>query len=354
MQITSVEVIPVELQRAHPLRMAGLPPLQRVTAIFVRLNTRSGRTAWGCTVAGMDSTGDDPALVLRACQHCAALLPDLHPTNIAYTLTELSQRVHPPDAALCAFDLALHDLLGQAADMPVYRLLGGYRDRIATSVTLSLGGLEETVEAAQRYAARGFRMFKVKGGEDPAEDVRRVRALRGVLPNHTLRLDADGGYSVQDALDVARALAGVLETLEQPVAAADLPGLREVTAAAPLPVLADQSLRGPASALELAAGRIASGLSIKLAACGGLRRGQQIDTIARAAHLGTMVSCYIEPALLTGAGLALALSSPNVRYGDLDGSFDLLDDPSVASFRVEDGQLVAGEAVGLGYHVNLG
>jgi L-alanine-DL-glutamate epimerase-like enolase superfamily enzyme len=200
----------------------------------------------------------------------------------------------------------------------------------------------------------GFRMLKIKGGLDPEEDVRRVQAIHGVLPNHILRLDADGGYTIQEALDVARALENVLEMLEQPTSPDDLHGLRQLKEASPVPVLADQSVRGPDSALELAANRIADGLSIKLATCGGLNRARQIDTIARAANMATMIGCFVEPALLIAAGLSLALSSPNVRYVDLDGHLDLVNDPSRAGFLLEDGWLIATEVSGLGYTVELG
>jgi L-alanine-DL-glutamate epimerase-like enolase superfamily enzyme len=60
-----------------------------------------------------------------------------------------------------------------------------------------------------------------------------------------------------------------------------------------------------------------------------------------------------EPALLIAAGLALALSSPNVRYGDLDGHFDLENDPSVPGFQFKDGWLIATETPGLGCTVDL-
>ncbi len=354
MQITKVEVTPVRLGLKQPVRMAGLPEIREVTAVFVRMETRQGQSAWGCAIAHPDLTGEKPEEAVRACQACASLVPDLHPVNIEYSLAELARRVPGSGAAMCAFDLAFHDLLSLAAGMPLYRILGGFRNRIQTSVTVPICPLEESVEIAAARAALGFRVLKVKGGLDPEEDVRRVQGIHRALPDLTLRLDADGGYTVQQALDVARALQDCLEMLEQPTPAADLEGLRQVTELSPVPVLADQSLSGPASALQIAAGRCASGLSIKLATCGGLRCARQIDAIARAAHLATMVSCFIEPAMLVAAGLSLALSSPNVRYGDLDGHLDLLNDPSRAGFRLQDGWLIAAEAPGLGYTVELG
>jgi L-alanine-DL-glutamate epimerase-like enolase superfamily enzyme len=354
MQITKAEVIPMELPVRRPVQMAGLPEIRRIRAVFVRIETRHGQTAWGCTVAHPALTGEQPTDVLHKCQEYAHIVPDLHPTNLEYSLTELENlggRISP--GALCAFDLAFHDLLCLAADMPLYRILGGYRNRIQTSVTVPLSPLDESVAVACERASLGFQILKIKGGLDPELDVQRVKAIHRALPQHRLRLDADGGYTPQAALDVARAVQDQLEMLEQPTPAGDLAALRQVTRLSPVPVLADQSLGGPASAFELATAHAANGLSLKLASCGGLRCARQIDSIARVARLATMVSCFIEPAMLIAAGLSFALSSPNVQYGDLDGHLDLLNDPSRACFRLEEGWLVVTDVPGLGYSVDL-
>jgi L-Ala-D/L-Glu epimerase / N-acetyl-D-glutamate racemase len=350
MQITKAEVTPVEINLRQPVRMAGVAEFSHVLAVFVRLVTRQGKSAWGCCVAH----SDPPDAVLHACQEGAALVPDLHPTNIEFSLGELSRLTNRAPAALCAFDLAFHDLLGIATGMPLYRLLGGYRNRIQTSATISIAPVQESVEAATQRARVGFRILKVKGGMDPEEDVLRVQAIHRALPELTLRLDADGGYSVQEALDVGRALTGQIEMLEQPTRKEDLEGLRLVTRQSPVPVLADQSAAGPASVLELATRHSCDGVSVKIGACGGLSCARQVDAIARAAHMTTMVSCLIEPALLISAGLSFALSSPNVAYGDLDGYLDMLNDPSAPGFELEDGWLTTSEQPGLGCQVKLG
>jgi L-alanine-DL-glutamate epimerase-like enolase superfamily enzyme len=353
MQIKKAEVYPINLKLRQPIQMAGFPQIEQITAIFVQLQTVSGQSAWGCTVAHKELTGDLPQDAIRACRDAATLVPDLHPTNLEYSLEELAPHLRHTPSAMCAFDLAFHDLLGLAAGMPLYRLLGGYRNRIQTSVTIPIASLEESVEMARYRAQSGFRMLKIKGGLDADEDVQRVVAIHRVLPNHTLRLDPDGGYSVQEAIDVARALDGVIEMLEQPISPGDIAGLREIKKASPLPILADQSAGSPASALDLATHRVVDGVSIKIAACGGLRCAAQVNAIARAAHLVAMVSCLIEPALLIAAGLSFALCSSNVRYGDLDGHLDLIDDPTLPGFRLEDGWLIASEVPGLGCTVNL-
>ncbi len=353
MQIAKVKVTPVELNLRVPYRTAYHPAIDRVTAVFVRVETRQGRTAWGCAAFDESLTGETLEDVLRACHSCADRARDLNPLNTEYALEELARYTEGVPSALCAFDLAFHDLLGLAAGMPLHRLLGGYRGRIQTSVTISIAPLKESVELARDRARQGFRMLKIKGGLDPQEDVRRVQAIHKALPHFTLRLDADQAYTIQQALEVARTLEEELEMLEQPTPSDDLDALREITQHSPVPILADESVLGPASALEIASRKAADGMSVKLATCGGLRCARQVDTIARAARMSTMVSCVNEPALLTAAGLSFALSSPNVHYGDLDGYFDLTNDPTVYGFRLEEGWLIATDVPGLGCTVDL-
>jgi L-alanine-DL-glutamate epimerase-like enolase superfamily enzyme len=353
MQIHRVEVIPMELAIQPPHLTRHGDSVGQVSAVFVRVETLQGDVAWGCAAVDSTTTGELLADVVAACEACADRARDLNPLNTQFALAQLAPIAEGTPSALCAFDIAFHDLLGLAARQPLHRLLGGYRDRIQTSITIGVASVKDTVELAQHRARQGFRILKLKGGVDPQEDVRRVNALRAALPHLTLRLDADQGYSVKEALDVARSLQGMLEMLEQPTPAADLDALRQVTERSPVPILADESVGEPASALQIAAARCADGLSIKMVTCGGFGCARQIDAIARAARLATMVGCVREPALLISAGLAFALSSPNVRYGDLDGHFDLVNDPTVPGFRCQEGSLIAGDVPGLGCTVQM-
>jgi L-alanine-DL-glutamate epimerase-like enolase superfamily enzyme len=353
MQIVRAVVVPVELKLKQPIRMADLGEINSVMAFFIRLETVMGITAWGAGIAHSQLTGESPQHALHACNRCADRAKDLHPTNIEYSLSELEPLSHNSPAARSAFDMAFHDLLGLAADMPLYRLLGGYRSRIQTSVTVPISPVAESVEIACRRSSLGYRMLKIKGGIDPGEDVQRIHAIHRALPNHVLRLDADGGYDVRAALEVAHALKDELEMIEQPTPPDDLTALCEVTRNSPVPILADQSVRGLDTALQLAARQAVNGMSVKIVNCGGVRCARQIDAIARAAKMATMVGCLIEPALSIAAGLHFALSSPNVRYGDLDGNLELERDPTIPSFTLEESWLTASEVPELDCQVDL-
>lgn len=351
MQISHIEVTPISLGIKVPIRTFDYYTNAReeIHAVIIRIETRQGFTAWGCAAFDSHITGENLEDVKKACQQCADRARDLNPLNIEYALAQLQPLSVDSPSTMCAFDMAFHDLLALAAGIPLYRLLGGFRDRIQTSITIGVGSVAETVSMAADRVGNGFRILKIKGGCDAQLDVDRIRAVASALPGIRLRLDADGGYTVDQSLHVARALAGKIEMLEQPTPASDgLDALRTITEQSPIPILADQSVVGPSSALQLATRHCADGISIKLAACGGIKRAQRMNAIARAAHLTTMVGCIHSPALLIAAELALALSSPAIKYGDLDGHFDLIDDPTQAGFAFKDGWLIATDVPGLG------
>ena len=139
MQIIKADVTPVELHLNQPVRMAGYPEINHVNTVFVRLQTQEGRDAWGCAVISPDLTDKEIDAVLSACQQGADLAPDLNPINLEHSLARLTYEIDEVPAALCAFDLAFHDLLGVVAGIPLHRILGGYRNKIMTSATVYLG-----------------------------------------------------------------------------------------------------------------------------------------------------------------------------------------------------------------------
>jgi L-alanine-DL-glutamate epimerase-like enolase superfamily enzyme len=184
MQISHIEVTPAQLKLHTSFRSAAhREPVTQIEAVFIRAETvRDYGDAWGCTV--LDPSGKITLeQVVRACQDCAAKLRDLNPLNTQYAMAELSGLMHGLSAVRCAFDILLYDLLGLWSGLPLYRLLGGYRDRIQTSITLGLDDVPATVQMAQRRALDGFRILKLKGGIDPELDVRRVRAVRRARQN---------------------------------------------------------------------------------------------------------------------------------------------------------------------------
>ncbi|HEY4224706.1 MAG TPA: o-succinylbenzoate synthase [Pseudolysinimonas sp.] len=189
------------------------------------------------------------------------------------------------------------------------------RDRIPVNATLPAVPADEVEGVLARYA--GTRTVKVKvaePGQGLADDVARVSAARAFLgPEGRLRVDANGGWNVDEAEHAAHALAGFdLEYLEQPCATVDeLVELRGRLHDWQLPIAADESVRKADDPLAVARAGAADILVIKAQPLGGIRRA--LDIVA-AAGLPVVVSSALDTSVGISMGAALAASIPELNY----------------------------------------
>jgi len=349
-RITCVEAWREDLPLRAPYRIA-YETIDRCEVVFVRLLTDGRATGLGAGTPDPALTRETAAETLAAVEDVARpLLEGEDPLRPGLHLERFREPLSGRPAARAALDLALHDLLGRAAGLPLWRLLGGYRSAMPTSVTIGIVPADETVERARELVGRGFRCLKLKGGDDPEADADRMRRVREAVGGEIeLRFDANQGYTVEGALLFVERVRDVgIELLEQPTPAGEPDLLGRVTRAVHLPVMADESLLGLREAFRLARGEMADMINIKLQKIGGLAEALRINAVARAAGLETMVGCLDEPALGIAAGLAFGLASPNVAYADLDGHLDLAEDPTAGAVVLEDGLLRPTELPGLG------
>jgi len=354
MKITRVVAWPIEMALAEPYTIA-YETIASATNVLLRIETNAGYAGCGCAAPDLQVTGETPVTVLDALRDIAepALLGE-DPLRTGMLLERLRATLRPQPSAFAAVDMALHDLLGRVCGLPLWRLLGGYRDRIETSVTIGILSLEETVQHARVWSGRGFRCLKLKGGRDVELDVARVLAVREALGKHAeLRFDANQGYTVEQAQRfVAETRPAAVAVFEQPTPKGQPSLLGEVAQSVPIPVMADESLMGLRDAFVLAREDLADMVNVKLMKVGGLAEALQVNAVARAAGLEVMVGCMDEAELSIAAGLAFALARPNVIYADLDGHLDLRDDPTRGGLNLRDGFLHPSEQPGLGIEVH--
>ncbi len=345
MRITRVEAWPVSLRLSEPYTIA-YETVEATTNVFVRLHTDTPHVGLGCAAPDVPVTGEMPGDVLAALESSASLLVGEDPTRYALVLGRVRQAIGFRPSTLAALDMALFDLLGKLAGLPLWKLLGGARDSILTSITIGILDEQATVAEARRWLAWGFRSLKLKGGLDVEGDLSRIaKVLEAVGPEVELSFDANQGYSGEDALTFVRRC-GRLAYIEQPTARDAPVLLAEVQQHSAIPIMADESVTTPEQALALAgAVRL---FNVKLQKVGGIQAALALDGIAAGAGVGLMVGCLDECALAIAAGLHFALGRPGVRFADLDSHLSLLDDPTAGVVTVRDGRLVPNDLPGLG------
>lgn len=351
MQITEISTWPVSLKLRTPYTIA-YETVTECTNILLTISTSTGIRGHGCAAPDLQVTGETPDAVLR--QLNERVIPELlrrDPLRPAQLMERLTAQVPHSPSLRAAVDMALYDILGKACGFPVWKILGGYRDRIKTSITIGILSCDETVREAEERIAQGFRCLKLKGGRDVEMDIERVMHVREKVGGSIeLRFDANQGYSVSEALRFVEGTRRArLELIEQPTPKGESDVLGRVTASAPIPIMADESLMTLRDAFRLARRDLVDMVNVKLMKVGGIDVALQINAVSRAAGLEVMVGCMDECALSIAAGLHFALARPNVMYADLDGHLDLLDDPTAGCVQLKGGTLFPSEKPGLGF-----
>ena len=226
-------------------------------------------------------------------------------------------------AARCAIDLAAHDLLGKARGVPVAALLGGQRATVPVNAAIGAEAPELAAAAAHAAVAGGIGCIKVKVAAGTlAEDEARVAAVReAVGPGVALRLDANGGWTLDAAVSaIGRLERYSLELIEQPVAIDDMVGMAGVRRAVATPIAADEAVRDLASARRLVEAGACDLLVVKPMVVGGLGAGRAILELAAKAGLGAFVTTTVDFGVgIAGAHPACGLATASFLAEDFTG-----------------------------------
>ena len=226
--------------------------LATVTAKNVFLRLDDGRhVGWGAACVN-NVTGESAAQIVQSLDAIVAAAAAHGASEPEELLPALAARfADSAPAALTAFDSALYDLASRRAGLPLCQYLARQfgttaRAAAATDNTIGIEPLDTTLALARQYVSAGFRIIKLKIGEDYETDMERVRQLRACVgPDIGILADANQGYSVAQAVVCTRVLRECNYLyLEQPVARGDLTALGEVTRQAAVPIFADEAAKG--------------------------------------------------------------------------------------------------------------
>ncbi len=252
--------------------------------------------------------------------------------------------------AQAAIDIALHDAFGKFLGIPVVEFYGRHHRKMLTSVTIGIKDVKETIEEANDYYNKGFKVLKVKTGLNNEIDAERIIKLRERFGNHfIIRVDANTGYDInQLKLFLEKTRNKNVELIEQPLKPSIDVDLKELPDDIRKILAADESLKNAKSALKLSQQNLYGIFNIKLMKCGGMAGAHEIATIAKSADIDLFWGCNDESIVSITAALHAAFSCPHTKYLDLDGSLDLAEDVVSGGFTIEDGYMFPNDKPGFG------
>lgn len=354
MKITGLDVWSVTMRLSEPYTIA-YESVDTATNIFIRIKTEGGVVGYGCAAPDEEVTGETPRSAFDFIDSAVRFhLLGKDPLNFRRILEEIGRTTPPAPSCVAAVDMALLDIIGKVSGLPLFQLLGGMKDRIATSATIGILPTDETVLRAGHWVSQGFSSLKIKGGIDPQQDIERIIKVRETVGEAIdLSLDANQGYTPEQAMRFIRETKKARPSfLEQPTPRGDLELMGYVSSLADVPIMADESLLTAADAAEIARHAIADMFNIKIMKVGGIVASMEIGAIARAFGIGVMAGCTDEAALGIAAGLHFALATSAVVRADLDGHLPLMGDPSSGAVILEGGWLYPTGRPGLGFDLD--
>lgn len=314
----------IYLKKRFPLRISrGVRDGQHNLFVSVQDGDHIG---WGETSPG-ESEGAATAEEAQSQLQNFLANHSLEANSIFETYDEaLANGVSP--CALAALDMALWDLKAKKAQMPLYELLGFQKPNKPTSITLGIMTPEEAKERLPLILEQdGIRTLKVKLGNP--EGIEADKAMYNeVLEYHkgypiSIRVDANGGWNVNDAKHMMRWLAEHhCEYVEQPLKEGEEAHLPELYQNRPLLIFVDESCRFATDIPKWA--HAVDGVNMKLMKCGGITGALRIIATAHAFGLKTMIGCMGETSISIAAGAAVSGALDHI---DLDSHLNLNPDP---------------------------
>jgi muconate cycloisomerase len=317
--IRRVDAIPVALPLKKPMAMAGVT-ISRAFNILVRIEAADGTVGWGEAASAPTMTGDTlDGLVAAVRDHLGPRLIGEDAWMHGAIRRKLKHALYGNPGAHSAIEMALLDLAGRAAGLPLVDLIGG-AERSAVAPMWLLGNPTPEQDIAEVHAKRaeGFGFFKLKIGTKPVEaEITSTLRLRETFgPAMPLCADANCGLGFAEA---RRYLEGTRDAglmfVEQPLAHDDLGALARLTGLSSTPIGADEGIHSLAD-IEAHERCGAGGVSLKLIKLGGLSAA--VEAAQRCERLGLAVNIaakIAESSIASAAAIHLACAAPTVDWG---------------------------------------
>jgi muconate cycloisomerase len=354
--IRRVDAVPVALPLKKPMKMAGVT-ITHAENLIVRIEAAGGLVGWGEAASAPTMTGDTlGGLVAAVRDHLAPLLIGQDGWTRPALTSALQRVLIGNTGAHSAVEMALLDLTGRDAGLPLIDLVGGAARRAVAPMWL-LGNAtpEQDIEEARAKTRAGFRFFKLKiATKKLAEEIAGTLALREALGSDVpLCADANGGLLLEDARAyVQHTRAAGLLFLEQPLDPHDLEALSELTRVSPIPIGADEGIHSLADIAAQAQCGV-RGLSLKLIKLGGMSAALEAAGLCARFGLSLNIAAKIaESSIASAAAVHLACAAPSVDWGVSLTHFYLAADLVREPLPLRDGSVALPAGPGLGIDVD--
>ena len=355
MKIRRIDIIPLNIPLVEPFEISlGVVTHAENTVIKIYAEDLVG---YGESSPFASILGETQSTQLVLAEQLAKALLGKNVLSIADLIKDMDNVIYRNHGIKSAFDLALYDLNAKHENIPLYQYLGGVKNKkLTTDMTIGMSSTEKMLRDAERFCEQGFDAIKVKVGLSSDEDIKRIANIRQIIGDHRhLRIDANQGYNIQDALKTLEASDQYqVEHCEEPIPSWNLRDQQILNGQSPVPIMADESLFDHQDAQRLVDFNACSQFNIKLAKSGGIHKATKIINIAKTNNISCQVGCFSETRLGISALAHFAIANDEIIHYDMDSPLMLVDDPIQGGIRYQNGQeVIVVEDPGIGATLDM-
>ena len=347
------------------MKMAG-ETVTHANTLLLRLIDDEGREGWGETSAAPLMTGETLGSILANTAYLLEASKGVSWSDPGAIAKLQSRFLYANTSAKSCLELALLDLFAQKSKEPLWALLRKAKGISSFTVPDPLpvlrmlgGSLETEVADARALREQGYRHWKIKVGSlDLKTDLKRVAAICDALQGDVISADANGAFTLEQAIEFCRSdLASRLSFCEQPIAAShSIADFASLKLASPLPICLDESIHGVDGIKEYADHAVMNGASLKLIKLGGALPGMQAAIELEKRGLNLNLACKVaETSLSAAATASIGFAMNGARWGFSMSNayleYDICDAPLMAI----EGKLTVEQlnAIGIGIKPNV-
>ena len=318
MKIAAIKLRPLALAFQEPYHWAGRVDLGAAN-LLVEVQTDEGVTGYGETTANRPAEG-----VVQMLEGVAPLFIGQSPFDIERLFHQarfLGGFNHMPRFAnltLAGLEMALWDIIGKATGCPAYQLFGGaYHAAVDYFGFVQGDTAGQLARHAQQLVTAGYSVFYLKVGRGEERDLENVAAVREVIGERKLRLDANEAWDPRTAIYMINRLGQFRpEFVEQPTPAGSIPALRQVKEAVGVAIAADQSVFSLHDVYEVCRQQAADLIVLSCHETGGLLAFKKAAAVAQAAGIAICLHGQSVTGMTDCAQHMLALTIPNLADGN--------------------------------------
>jgi L-alanine-DL-glutamate epimerase-like enolase superfamily enzyme len=353
--INKIELFKSPIRLKEPFTIS-LGSFQFAENIIVRIITKDGLAGYGeCSpFASINGETIDTCFIIG--EKIAKNLIGENASDPPECLRVMDKAIFGNTSIKSAFDIAIYDIASQSAGLPLYRFLGGIKNKkLFTDYTISIGDPDKMAADAVVIKERGFRFIKVKVGNNGAADIKRISAIRKAIGNEIpLRIDANQGWGRDEAIDTLTALSEFnIQFCEEPVPRWMFMELALIRKRSPIKIMGDESCLDHHDAERLIGLSACDYFNVKLGKSSGITNAIKIIRLAESSGMKVQIGGFLESRLGFTASANLSFMSDCVEFSDFDSPMMMEEDPVTGGIVYgKGGEVIIPDTHGLGAGVD--